>query len=41
MQILLRMLKAFTMWKPDCLYESMPYIYSVVGLGEEFIYGNT
>ena len=30
--ITLNMLKLLTKWKPDWLYEVMPYIYSVAGL---------
>ena len=30
--IVLNMLKILTKWKPDWLYEAMPYIYSVAGL---------
>ena len=30
--ITLNMLKLLTKWKPDWLYEIMPYIYSVAGL---------
>ena len=36
MEILLRMVRLFTMWKPDWLYESMPYIYMVTGLAAIF-----
>jgi len=30
--IFLNMLKILTKWKPDWLYEAMPYIYSLAGL---------
>jgi len=30
--IFLNILKLLTKWKPGCLYETMPYIYSVAGL---------
>jgi len=32
MEILFKMVRLCTMWKPDWLYESMPYIYMVTGI---------
>ena len=37
--IVLGMFKLVTKWKPDWLYETMPYIYSVTGLGTIFHFG--
>ena len=34
--LFLNMLKILTKWKPDWLYEAMPYIYSVAGLAAIF-----
>jgi uncharacterized membrane protein YkvI len=31
-EILFRMVRLCTMWKPDWLYELMPYIYMVAGI---------
>ena len=30
--LFLNMLRLFSKWKPDWLYEKMPYVYSVAGL---------
>lgn len=32
MDIILNLLKLLTKWKPDWLYEAMPYLYMVTGL---------
>jgi hypothetical protein len=37
--ITLNMLKLLTKWKPDWLYEVMPYIYSVAGLAAILHFG--
>ena len=37
--VVLSMFKLLTKWKPDELYETMPYIYSVTGLGTIFNFG--
>ena len=37
--IVLGIFKLATKWKPDWLYETMPYIYSATGLGTIFHFG--
>jgi len=37
--IFLNMLKLLTKWKPDWLYDAMPYIYLVAGLATIFHFG--
>ena len=34
--IFLNLLKTLTKWKPDWLYEAMPYIYSAAGIAAIF-----
>ena len=41
MDIVLNMLKLLTRWKPDWLYEAMPYVYLVTGLATIFYFGST
>jgi hypothetical protein len=36
MDIFLGLLKILAKWKPDWLYEAMPYIYSVAGIAAIF-----
>ncbi len=35
-EMLFRMVRLCTKWKPDWLYESMPYVYAVTGLAAIF-----
>lgn len=37
--ILLRLFKLLTRWKPDWLYELMPYIYSIAGIAAILHFG--
>jgi nicotinamide riboside transporter PnuC len=41
MDIVLNMLKLLTRWKPDWLYEVIPYIYMVAGLATIFYFDST